>query len=332
MNPYSESCAFVADDPEYVFVMLDKVRDVAVKIASMNLEMPSWREEIYPKDDNDFLKFLGVSTAICFCFWGRRKKYKKFDTEYPAGSGKIWYGSSAMDACLTRAFEEGLMKFDPDFLAGFTIEKARKIFIHKTTPLFMLSERVDCIRNIGEMMKNRQIDSFKDIFEFCEYEFSDIVSVLASHFNCFGSDIAEYRGRLIKFYKRAQLLPMMYHGRAVSSNGRLKPIADPENFGVPADYQLPKALRNFDILSYSPELSEIVDEGKLIKKGSPMEVEIRGQTTNVMMTLLEKINRIKHSKGLKPITMAELDYYLYKVAHNPEYQAIFHHRTLTTAY
>ncbi len=45
-----------------------------------------------------------------------------------------------------------------------------------------------------------------------------------------------------------------------------------------ADYRVPQILREFDIMSYSPELSELIDTNKELAYSSNYEVEIRAVT------------------------------------------------------
>lgn len=57
---------------------------------------------------------------------------------------------------------------------------------------------------------------------------------------------------------------------------------------VPADYQVPKMLRYFTAFEYSNDLSYKIQEGKLIKKGSLMECQIRAATIVVCKMIMDK--------------------------------------------
>ena len=125
---------------------------------------------------------------------------------------------------------------------------------------------------------------------------------------------------------------MMYHGRALSSGGRLQPIRDPENFGPISDYEIPKIKRAYGILRYHPELAERIDNGIEIPQNSSAEVEIRAQYVNSRDMALKKIIAFRSTAGLSSITHAELDYADWSLGRTPEYKALRHHYTYTTAY
>lgn len=329
MNPYAETALFIANNSKHCFLDLDRNFALVLKWAKKNFSMPSWREPVFPDSDENIIEFLGIVNSINFCFTDFRTG-KKFDVEYPKGSGKIWNGSFGMAACFKRALDDGLPILDPHFLAELTENRAKCIFRHLTTPIPMLKERVSNLRNVGKAIERRNMN-FQKNFEVCKYKFLDIVETIVNLFASY-EDVSQYRGRCIKFYKRAQLFPMVYHGRAISSDGVLKPIADPENFGPIADYEVPKVLRGCGVLRYSKKLAAKIDNGEIIPKDSPEEIEIRAQTIIAMSRLLENINCLKRGWQLKEITMAELDYAIWSMGSNTKFRSRRHHCTYTTAY
>jgi hypothetical protein len=334
MNPYAESCAFVADDPKHVFIDLYPLKKIAVEFAHRgDLITPPWREEVFPESDEKIIEFFGVVNSINFCFTDFLTN-NKFDVEYPEGSGKIWRGAFAMTAAMRRALDDGINILDPRILYQLTSNDVKHIFRHVSTPIPMLKERFINLQNVGKVL-SYWCGSFTRIFREADYKlFSNgdgIVEKLAVFFESY-RDVSRYRGRFIEFYKRAQLFPLVYHGRALSSNGALQPIRDPENFGPIADYEVPKVLRALGILIYEQQLAEMVDRVVVLPKNSNKEIEIRAQTVNAMAKLLEAINKIRVSNGLNLITMVELDYAIWSAGRTPEYKKIRHHYTYTTAY
>lgn len=329
MNPCTQSCAFVANHSKSVFVNDEQIDKYATELMSQNFKIPSWRTLVYPEDDDKIIEFLGVINSVNFCFTDFNT-HKKFDIEYPEGSGKIWSGAYGMTMCFKRALDEGIPVTDPQFLMRLTEKEAEHIFRHKNTPIPMLQERVYNLKNVGSTLF-RCFESFEWIFRKNDFRFFSIVNDLFSYFNSY-YDSGFVKGREIFFMKRAQLFPMMYHGRALSSDGRLQPIRDPENFGPIADYEVPKILKHFGILRYSVELAARVDDGMILEKGSAMEIEIRAQTVNAMSDLLCRVNEKRLSDELIPITMAELDYAIWNMGRSDEFKKLRHHYTYTTAY
>lgn len=332
MNPYEESCAFVNDNPNCVFIDEIKLEKIAAELASKDLKCPAWREPVYPESDDKILEFFGVINAINFCFTDF-KTGKKFDVEYPEGSGKIWTGAFAMAAAMKRAIEDGLDILDPAVLYNLSQEKVEHVFRHVSTPIPMLERRLNNLRDIGCMLKIK-FGSFRKLFEVSYYKLvpggDGIVERLISYESY--NDFSWYSGKRLYFNKRAQLFPMVYHGRALSSQGRLPIISDPENFGALADYEVPKILRYFGVLRYAEILEKIVDKGLILEENGCMEIEIRAQTVNAMSRLLYKVNQKRSLNGLKPITMAEIDYVIWNMGRSPEFKSILHHRVYTTAY
>lgn len=331
MNPYADSAFFATKNSKHCFIDFDFGRTFALaqKFAEQDLKVPSWRTPAYPESDDKIIEFLGVVNSVNFCFTDFNT-HKKFDIEYPEGSGKIWSGAFGMTMCFRRALEEGIPILDPRFLMHLTEKDAANIFRHKTTAIPMLYERIRNLRNVGVVLWS-EFSSFGQIFKQNDFRFLDIVNQLSNNFSSY-YDSSYLYGREILFYKRAQLFPMMYHGRALSSEGRLQPIRDPENFGAISDYEVPKILRMFGAINYSSELAAKVDDGIVIPKNSDEEIEIRASTVVAMEQLLDYINLERQEKQLKEITMAELDCAVWNMGRGAECKALRHHYTYTTAY
>ncbi len=332
MNPFVESTKVVWENPQYVFVNEQAVADLACKMAADDLKAPTWREEVFPESDNQILEFLGVANAINFCFTDF-KTGNKFDVEYPTGSGQIKKGAFAMAACLKRALDESVPVLDSKFLMNLGAREARSIFRCHKTEIPMFRERVENLRNVGYKLSASPLKSFKQLFERCDCRLFDsggrgILNTLPRMFDSYQDVFFWDNGRhIVRFQKRAQLLVLVYQGRALSSAGRLPLLKDPEKIGPIADYEVPRALRFFGILRYYKNLSELVDGGVEIPKNSRMEIEIRAQTVQAMANLLTRINQLRPRN--RQITMVELDYAIWSAARNIPQQ---HHYTYTTAY
>lgn len=330
-NPYTQSVltAVAKAKPKHVFTNDDKLLEVAGELAQMELKHNDWRAPVFPEaDDDTFIAFLIVGNAVNYCFTDFAT-HQKFDVANPGG--KPWEGAFAMFAALKRAMEEGMGILNPEFLARLTPEQVQYIFRHVTTQIPMLSSRWDQLVSLGKTAVDNGIENFADIFREADfYAFRDgkgIVERLVNTFPCYW-DESRWNGHPLQFHKRAQLLPVMYHGRAVSSNGVFQPIKDPGNIGPIADYQVPKALRSRGIIYYSPELAEKVDNGIEIPKYSDMENEVRGiGVVDAMDYLIFEVNWIRSKEA--QIVMGQLDYLLWKMGRDSEGR---HHYTHTTSY
>lgn len=323
------------EKPEFCKIYNHRLKMVAKELAIQEYVTPSWREPIFPdNDDETFIEFLGVTNSINFCFTDPETG-QKFDTEYPDGSGIIYTGSSAMTACIKRALDNGVPILSPGYLSKLNRRDADMIFIKHKNPIPMINMRISNLRSTGEtLMDDNQPNSFAGIFKKAEYLLFNngdgIIERIISRFVSF-HDQSIYNEHRLFFYKRAQLLPLIYHGRAIDSLGKLPLIRDPEYFGAITDYAVPNALRALGILKYNKLISQMIDSGQKIIAESKVEVEIRAVSACIMLRLLELINRYRSKIQKKLITMVELDYRIWQAgrATGAKYK---HHLTYTTAY
>ena len=95
--------------------------------------------------------------------------------------------------------------------------------------------------------------------------------------------------RHLWFNKRAQLLAMMYHGRAVHSLGRMPEIKDIADIGPIADYEVPKAFHFLGILEYSQRLEAAIQNRETIIRDHPWEIESRLAMSYVMKRICDKV-------------------------------------------
>ncbi len=331
MNKFTQSILDWKFIPKHCF--LENLFNIAWDFAGRDFEIPKWRGATFPEaDDNIFIEFLGVVSAIDFCFTDRTGK--KFDVEYP--KGEIQHGTYALGASIKRAIDEGVPVLDLSFLSTLTEENAAIIFRPVTTPITMLSERTYNLRNVGYVLENSGIGSFSNLLKesnFCAFNNGDgVVEKLVKLFSCFKDACLWVDGgisHVLHFQKRAQLFAMKYFGRAHSSM-TLEPLKDPQNIGPIADYDVPKALRALGAIKYGPELAETVDRRVEVPSESLMELEIRARTVCAMHDLLMYINKFGTKSVRKgPIIMAELDFAVRSAGRtNPSP----HHYTFTSAY
>lgn len=163
-----------------------------------------------------------------------------------------------------------------------------------------------------------------------------LVELLMNNFGCAYDDtqLLQIDGlnHLLSFNKRAQLVAVMLHDRALDSNGILPVVEDIDEVGPIADYELPKALRHFGILRYSEELAELVDNWREVPQNSLMEIEIRAATVAACCELLKALNRLRAEIFEKHyiLNICDLDYWLWKMGRDAKH--LRPHLTRTSAY
>lgn len=328
MNPFAETLRPVWENPRHVSINWGLLERMAQELTNERIEIPNWRLPCLPEeDDENFVQFLGVTTAINFCFTDPRTKerYRFVDKQ-----GKEWQGAMAMSMAMKEARERGIPVLDPDWLRGVSKEALGSI-LEKDAPIPLLAERVSILQSVGFALKIWYEGSFSVLCERADYRLFDqwrgIVERLNHDFPHAFCDESFYErsAEQLKFYKKAQLFAMMYQGRALDSKGKLPLIQDIDDIGVAADYVLPKILRHYGVLVYTPELARKVDNLEIVEKDSSEEQEIRAQTWQAMIALR---NRLSELRG-ENVSMLALDNLLWRrgrVLNAP------HHLTPTTAY
>jgi hypothetical protein len=88
---------------------------------------------------------------------------------------------------------------------------------------------------------------------------------------------------------------------------------------APADYQVPRFLREKNVLIYNKELSNAIDTHQIIPKGSIQEIEIRASMIEACSKIVSKSDR----------KLADVDAYLWSKRNECKKP---HHLTVTTDY
>ena len=232
-----------------------------------------------------------------------------------------------MWACLRRALDGGLDLFSGEYLSRVSVQDVGEIFAGES-PIPMLQERRAILNEVGAVLSELFEGRFRNVFlngQAMAFGRDGLVNRLVDSFPSFRDEsVHRATGALLKFHKRAQLMAMMYQGRAVGS-GLLRGLRDCADVGPIADYSVPRALHSSGILQYAPELEARILSRQLIEKDSIAEQEIRAQTVQAQVVLLAAINRLRSS----PITFIELDYKLWTMGRGAKSP---HHLTVTTAY
>ncbi len=324
MNPLLSSLAPIWNDPTVVFLDVSRIQALAEQLVGDELAVPSWREPVFPKDDSEtFIDFIGVGNAINFAFTA-------FDTyeSFSAAHGDTnWRGAFAMWACLARALERRPRVLRGAYLAELSLSDVQKIFAG-TTLIPLVEARWRILKEIGFVLEEHYGGYFHNLFQaagFSAFGGNGIVDKLLEHFPSFrDNSVHRATGTILRFAKRAQLMAMMYQGRALSSD-RLPRLSDALDLGPIADYSIPRSLHSLGILRYASDLEEKVKSRRPIEKDSLEEQEIRAQTVHAQFLLLREMQE-QHNCAVSTLS---LDYKLWMLGRNTTEP---HHLTNTIAY
>lgn len=327
-NPVLEDSRYVMANAESVRIDNQAVDALAEKWAEKEFSLPRWDFFVdmkLPLEDR-FDHFL-LADTINF-FYQDPETGKTYSTILEHDKSEH-YAADGMFASLCRAEVEKIPVLEGEFLEKLTAEKFQKIF-RPENPMPMIKERVTLLNATGKVLNGKYGGKFRNILKNTgkSVKVFDFAEFLAKEFPEAYSDTAYYKGRKIKFHKKAHLAAAQAWENLVGTG--FFEITDPENFVVFADYELPKVLRKEGILIYSTELAEKVDAGEVIDAGSGEEIEIRAGTVLAADMLKEKINFYRLKNGKPPVNNLHIDKELWFAGTSIE--GVNHHFTRTTAY
>ncbi|MFA6460908.1 MAG: queuosine salvage family protein [Candidatus Woesearchaeota archaeon] len=305
-----ENINFVINNATQVKISADKIKRFADSIQIDSLH--HWLEiypQLNPKDV--LLGRMFVQDAISFCYWGDPKWGVSHNNQRSEGA-------LALIVSLGRAIEEGYPIYDPTYLKELSRPELEQI-LRGNVEIPLLDQRLEILRSLGEITCNGFGSDFVNLIKVSNYDTSNLVNILVKEFPFF-RDESFYKGRLIKFNKRAQLLASDVHNCYHSLSGM-------EELSACADYRLPQVFYRQGIFEYSPLLEQKILSPTEITAGSEEEVEIRASTIYVINKITEFVR--EHFPSVT--SMQVNDYvWLYRRENYPNDE--IHHRTITTAY
>ncbi|MFA5828326.1 MAG: queuosine salvage family protein [Candidatus Shapirobacteria bacterium] len=263
------------------------------------------------------MELVFIFNAVNFCYWSGKGE-QKWTVEI---GGKKLDGAIALFKCLEEEANRNDSFFRPETLANLNENDLKRILRgNAEIPLF--DERLECLRELGQVTKDRYGDYLK-IIENSEHDAMKLVETITINFPRF-NDVSEYSGKSIGFYKRAQLNVNMINSILVSVGQA--PMLNIDKLTAFADYKVPQILRGMGIVKYSNTLSKKIDDYELIPVNSREEVEIRANTVWAVELIREELSKTF------PVTSPEVDTVLWTRSQKKEPGEKPYHRTLTTAY
>ncbi len=279
--------------------------------------VPSWEHPLHWRGErHQTANYILVLDALNFCFWPE----PRWRIDY---RGQVYDGYWALAAALRRAIELGHPLWDASYLAALTPQRLGDILAGQgVVPL--LEERAAHLREVGLGLLEHFDGHFSQAIEQAGRSAPTLVKLVAQRFPSF-NDIASYRGHLVRFYKRAQLLVTDLAG---AFDGRdLGEFDDLDQLTAFADYKLPQVLRYYGALVYSPHLAARIDQRNELPAGSPEEIEIRAAT----VWAVEEISHRLAAAG-RAMPAWQIDWALWSLAQELPPDAPPYHRTRTVFY
>jgi Potential Queuosine, Q, salvage protein family len=324
------STRWVVEHADNVWINRDRLERVCHEFLTQYTppSEATWYERFHFHDGTErTVNWLLILDALNFCFWAE-KGQPRWRIDYQS---EILDGYWAEAAALTRAVEEGIALWDARYLSSMSREDLAHIFrsvpaangtAGAMIPLF--EQRLEHVHEVGRVLLERYDGQFAHAVEHTGGDAVKLALLLVQDFSSF-RDIAFYRGREVRFFKRAQICVADLHG--AFGGKRWGAFTNLDKLTIFADYKLPQVLRHYDVLAYHANLAERVDNQELLEPGREAEVELRAATIWACELLRREMS---HAAG-REITAVEIDQLLWYLGQNASGMRPYH-RTRTIYY
>lgn len=271
LEKIKKSCDYVTERSKYVTINYQKLDEYIKTIECQKIKfwLSSNPYGLFDMNIDKIINFMLLFDSIDYCFWGE-PKWTVETTEGPKD------GSDALLYTLLN-YVKTLDKID---FTTISFEEFSNI-LKGNVDIPFLRERYDTVVSICNIVNKKMNGNFYNYIKEINNDI-ELFDIIISNFDDF-CDERVYDGKKIYFYKLAQLLTSdILHIKELINGIKV----DYSHLVGCADYKIPQTLRALGILEFKEELSEIVDNKKLIKENSIYEVEIRSN----MITVINYIN------------------------------------------
>jgi hypothetical protein len=277
---------------------------------------PEWETEFhFAGEEETTIAYVFCLDATNFCFWGDPKWRRPYRGQWLDG---YW----ALAAALTEEVETNPSFVEADNLSHLDAEGLQRV-LDGTPAIPLLEERAANLRELGWWVAGRYEGRYSNIVQAAGLDAIALVRLLVDGLSSF-RDEAGYKGQVVPFYKRAQILAADLQG-ALRSHG-WPALGRLDELTAFADYKLPQLLRNVGILRYAVPLAEKIDNQVPLAAGSEEEVEIRGNTVWAVELMGQELDAL----GLR-LPSYQIDWMLWYASQDSKHMKPYH-RTRTIYY
>lgn len=257
--------------------------------------------------------YVLVLDALNFCFWGD----PRWTLATPAGTLNGYY---ALAAALRMAIDRGEPLLDPRWLSEIETDVLMRL-LGGEHQLPLMTERAENLRELGRAVRDEFGGRPYQLVQSADHDAAGIAQGIVSVCPSF-TDVAEYDGEEVRFFKRAQILASDLAGALAGTAA----ITGLQYLTAFADYKVPQVLRELGLISYAPSLAARVDNRIELPPGSREEVEIRAATIWAVESLRAEMSR----QGAQ-LRAFEIDWLLWNIGQSLE-DPLPYHRTQTIYY
>lgn len=301
-----ETLKFISENSRYVFINKARIRSFVNNIDSW--EYHYWiNKKEFGMSEEEFIIFAFLCESMNFCFWENRKWRVLY-------GNKEYVGSEALFYTILREVSSNKFFLNVEYLKKIKYSQFRNILMSNGELPALVFKRFKLFKETIKIIAKKKEYFFQELFALESDE--ELLKYIVKNFKHF-DDKSRFKGRTIHFNKRAILLANDLFRMSETIRTNLKTI---NNLTGGADYAIPKVLYEQGILTYDNKLSKIIQNKKIIKHNSQMEVEIRANTLYV----LEIMKDILKSKNIH-LTSIELDNIIWNMRKNTDSQFPPHH-------
>ncbi len=274
LEQIKESCNFVALNSKYVKIDYKKLNEYinTIDYKKIKFWLSSNPYNLFDMEMDKIINFMLLFDSIDYCFWGEPKWTIKTKDGEKDGSDALLY-----------ALLKYVEKVDKIDFTNVSFKEFSNI-LKGNTQIPFLKERYNTILSICNVVNKKMDGNFYNYIKNINRD-TELFDIIINNFSDF-KDEREYNSKTIYFYKLAQLLTSdILHIKELLNNTKV----DYSSLVGCSDYKIPQTLRALGILVYNTELSEVVDNKKLISENSKYEVEIRANTIAVINYINSKL-------------------------------------------
>lgn len=301
-----ETTAWVVGRAEHVAIDAAALDAFAAELAAE----PDFDAELHLADP----QYLLVVDTLNFCFWP--------DADIAGNGAPLEYADLARG--IKQSVAEDPRCLDAARLASIDAEGVRRL-VRWPRPLPLAERRAALLRETGAALLWLYGGSAAALVRAARGNAVALVHLVLEAMLGF-RDTAEYAGKTIHFYKRAQIFAGDVHG-AFGGAG-LGALSGMEQLTAFADYRLPQLLRARGVLAYAPDLARRVDAREELDAGSPEEVEIRACT----IAAVERLRAAVGARTGRDVPAFAMDWRLWEAGERARDALPPHHRVRTTFY
>lgn len=292
LEKIKSSCNYVALNSKYVSINYKKLNEYikTIDIKKIKFWLSNNPYDLFEMKIDKVINFILLFDSINYCFWGQ----PKWTIETIEGKKD---GSDALLYTLLNYVK----KSDRVDFSNVSFKEFSNI-LKGNVDIPFLKERYNTIVSICNVVNEKMNGNFYNYIKEINKD-TELFKIIINNFSNF-CDERDYDNEKIYFYKLAQLLTSdILHIKELINGTKV----DYSHLVGCADYKIPQTLRALGILEYNEELSEIVDNKKIIDKNSKYEVEIRAN----MIDVISYIN-----SNLKNVCQIDINDYIFSTSKN----------------